>query len=297
MASKAVAEFALPNGPGLGVADTGQPWVKHRGSGEIKNGKAYFPPSNPGSIWTVDTGGGGGDAYVSCNFIANDGGGQALYFRFIDVNRWWRLAKRQYTYSYSYQSGTTDPIFGWVGTGQFYYTPSGGWVRTGETSLHPTEGAYGTYQTKYYSYDSRVGTYLGRQDYAFDKILFYQWRTVHETQTYKQIGGGQPIYSTGYGTATEVSLEKCVNGSVSTVKAVGASGSMFSLAVSLDKENISCFVNGTSPWSMVSDPTHKEAHRHGIGYAETSSHSNFHGIESFSAVPSVVTGYVPPLML
>lgn len=297
MASKAVAGFQLPNGPGLGIADTGQPWVKHRGNGEIRTGRAYFTKSSPGSLWTVDTGAGGGNATVECDFLSGDGGGQALYFRVSDVNHWWRFAKRKYTYTYTYVSGYTDPVYGWVGTGTYYYEPAGGWVKTGESTLDPTEGAYGTYQTVYYSYDSRVSTYLGRQDYVYDKVLYYQWRTVHENQTYTQIGGGDPIYSTATSTAAAVDLDKCVNGIVYPIKTASVSDTTARLTVILNNDTIDCFAGTVRPWDAISDPAHSKASKHGVGFSERSEYGNSGGIESFVATPSVISGYVPHLIL
>lgn len=301
MASRATAGFTLPNGPGLGVADTGQPWVQLRGAAEIKSGRAYFPASNPGALWVVNTGLGGGDATVSCRIVPHNGGGQALYFRVIDVNHWWRLSKRKYTYSYTYQSGTTDPIYGWKGNGTYYYEPAGDFVYKTTSRVSPGSFGYGTTQTVFASFDSRVGVHLSKAVYYTNagetSVDHYIVRTVYENQVYTQIGGGEPIYSTGYATAVNVVLEKCVNGSVSRFKEASGNDSMAEMSVVLDKESISCFVDGVALWPKFIDGTHKEAFRHGIGYSEATSESNSAGIESFDALPFVLSGYMPPLML
>lgn len=294
MASRALAGFELPNGPGLGLTDTGQPWLQHRGTAEIKSGRAFFPASNPGAFATVDVGAGGGDCYVTMNFVPNDGGGQSLYFRVVDANRYWRLYKRRYTYSYTYQSGMSEPVYGWVGTGQYYYYPAD-WTRTGTYPLNSSHPEYTSYRTVYYDYDSRVNAYLGREDYNNGTMITYQRRTVAEIQSNEIVTPAQPIYSTAYATAFEVVLDKYDNGSLVSRSAVGTQNSLSSLAVNLDGSNITCYADGVEVFTK-NDPTHATARRHGIGLSEYSD-PNSSGIDAFSAYPFVESGYVPVIML
>lgn len=304
MASRAIDSFNRANQE-LTQAETGQPWVWHRGRGDVRNSRAVVSGNG---ILTVNTGVGGGNVEASIDIIPNDGGGQALYFRVVDVNRWWRFYKAQFINTYSYQSGTTEPTYGYVGNGTYYYTPSGDWVYLGTYEVPPGNPSRGRTDTEYSNYDARVGTYLYRRDYytfpnAARQNGFqtnyneYQVRSVYENQSYQVIAPGQPIYSTATETVTEVRLDKCVNGQVTNVKSVGVSSGITKLGVHLSEERITCLVDGSPVWGVVQDSTHQTAPLHGIGQSEVNENNNTAGIENFTATPFVISGYVPYVML
>lgn len=306
MASKAKDDFNRPDATTLGVADTGQPWLRHRGSAQIKSGRAVPGGARPGDIHTVNVGVGGGDATVSMAF-PNNGGGQALYFRVVDASNWWRLSRRQYTYPYTYQSGTTPVTYGYVGNGTYRYEPPGPWRYSHSGYVEQGNKYYGRNGNIYYSYDKRVSAYLKRgfcttvlfEDGTvwYTYVDFYRTRTVYENQSYVQTGGGEPIYSTAYATATELQLEKCANGVVQRLLSKEYTPTaLVQMSLSLDNDVIKASVAGALVWT-VTDPAHKTASRHGVGFAESSEIGNSLGIESFEATPFVIVPYVPLVML
>lgn len=306
MASKAKDDFNRPDATTLGVADTGQPWLRHRGSAQIKSGRAVPGGSRPGDIHTVNVGVGGGDATVSMAF-PNNGGGQALYFRVVDASNWWRLSRRQYTYSYTYQSGTTPETYGYVGNGTYRYEPAGGWVFSHTAFVNEGEPFFG-YEGEYSSvYDNRVNVWLKRVFYeTYTRVStgtngtrahHYKDRTVYENQSYVKTGGGEPIYSTANVTVTQLQLEKCANGVVKRLLSKDYTPSaLLQMSMSLSGDVIKASVAGALVWT-VTDPAYKTASRHGVGFAESSEIGNSLGIESFEATPFVIVPYVPRVML
>lgn len=298
MASVASDQFNRPNRTGLGVADTGQTWRTFRGTpGNILNNRAHYGYTFPGSFDALNVGAGGGDFTGSINFSPHDRGGQSLYFRIASSNNWWRLAKVEGNYSYQTIVGYTDPVYGFVGNGTFSYRPAGAWVLSSTHTLLPGDQVYGTYKTVYGDFDSRINTYKTRYDVAFDKIHYYTTRVVYENTDYVIVKESEPIYQTVSGTSAAARLERCVNGAVTTVQAFAVAGSITNLTVVAAGDEIQCLSSGTALGTLVKDPTHKTAHWHGVGFAESTSNVNANGIDSFVATPSVIGGYVPAVML
>lgn len=81
----------------------GSPWSTVRGTVSIQSNRAYGNP-NDNAIAVVDAGTNGGDVQLSatCAYANTYEGGQALYFRVVDANNWWRF----YVYRYYIFYGT-----------------------------------------------------------------------------------------------------------------------------------------------------------------------------------------------
>lgn len=299
MASSITDEFTRPNAPTLGATPKGQPWTQLRGSsGQVLNGRAVFSQESPGALWVVNAGLGGSDGSIRMDVNPNDRNGIATYFRVIDANRWWRIACTiEYTTS-SYIAGYTQPTYGYIGDGTYYYTPAGGWVYTTQYSLQPGDGGYGRYESIYSNYDTRVNAYLSRYDLSNDKVLYYQDRTVQENVSYQQTSpGGEPIY--GYESVTNhvLYVEKCENGIVSRVLRSNVSPNLANVNVIMNKEVLTISTNTEGMVWQFSDPTHMIGTSHGIGSAETASGGSGSGVDLFLFAPSVEGGFMPVLML
>lgn len=274
--------------------DTGQPFQVHRPGPVLRNGRLYTPAGSPGGFLTADMGPGGGDAISRMAVPLNDGGGQALYFRVANTNNWWRVVRRGFLDPYQVQVGTSDPVFGFVGDGTFYYKPAGGWVYTGFTQLSTADPNYNRFEAIYGNFDRRVNVYLTRYDYNGGKILHYTTRQVYENQTYQKISDGQPIYETRFTNRWQLILESCRNGGILTERTSFVSGDHSEVWVDAKDDiiRVGTSLNGGAEVFKIADPWLEKASRVGVGFGtprDQATLSNSLGIDALTAVPHFPT--------
>lgn len=299
MASRAFDSFGRDDGP-LGSAETGQPYVIHRAGTtppSIKNGRAYFVPSRPGTFAVVNCGAGAGDATVSMDQAPGNYGHTSLYFRVQDVNNFWRMTDAYREYQEQYISGYTDPIYGWVGNGTYYYEPKGDFVYR-LTSRYFGSQPNGTYHE---AYDYRINAYTSKYviyGTTERSIDHYVVRSVYENQTYQIVGGNQPIYSWRTVHTHDVRIERFSNGTVAeTWTGYNKSTGYSRFRVELDGPKMRALVDDVLIRSWES-PALATARHHGFGYGDLSSvlYGNL-GIDNFTVNPRKLTPYMPHLIL
>lgn len=229
------------------------------------NGNASPPP-----IAVVDLGVG----QVDLSAAVSNGGGDALYFRVTDANNWFRARVRKWQTSSTYYY--TE--YRW-----YHFYEHGGGYHLGDTSGSPT--GPGSVSFVYEIYNTSPSS-------APSFPLKLQQSHAHEgggSHSHDYDRGSGPFQngtrqasSTSYNTNYQVVLEKCVNGTVTTLGTYSSSAT--SLRVRADGTSIVVYVNGTSRIS-VTDATHQSATKHGIGRGPSEYQSS--AIDNFSAEPLI----------
>lgn len=203
-------------------------------------------------------------------------GGDALYFRVVDTNNWWRVATYfdQITSSYPFNY-----------TAYNWYSEYDSYSEAG--------GAYGCPPTTPHSHSGKSATSQPGPVPApwCQGPLPHAHPMVYPNCTYGLGGPNTPIpYPNGphthtefcydvlspvSGTATSTDnyyytvLEKCVGGSITTVKSYNSQNSVLITSVQVNANGSTISVtangNGTTLFSTTTDSTHSTATKHGIG--------------------------------
>jgi hypothetical protein len=286
-----VFNFTQPDGPlpsGLSVL---------RGTATVRNQRLVPTVDGTlGAIVVADAGLGGGDATVSLTVPGGTtSGGHAVYFRVADANNWWRFSLRRY--SYSYQSGYVDPVTNTQSTTYYnhnYYCHYGtpGYVTSGGQAIDGFGFPIGSSGTtdpnppqcpSSYVYDGYLW-YLGQQTGSTTSYV--------DTQTYTT--PGYATYSTAYD--YELRLEKCVGGTVTTVKSSTTNnGRPTSLRVVARGGSITCYTSlSSSPsFAAITDSQHQGATKHGGGLSRTTENLAADGVDDLVISPDNTVALAP----
>ena len=279
--------FNRSNSSSLGFTSDGQAeWSVLSGSFSISSNTAVGSGSS--GVAVIDFGSSDVSASLSLSW-----GGDALYFRVVDANNWWRVGTyydqiqvdtpyTYYTYSYS-TAVLTAPI----GGGAYGCQPA----NHSHPDLYPFKSTvYGSPSAPPSFCYSPVGhTHTVAfpdcsTPYGTPGTLYGDVPHTHpSTCTYTTNG---PYYgtNTNYYSYYYVVLEKCVGGSITTVQTTNSTYAYTytSVQVTANGSSIAVKYNGTANnlFSNTSDSTHSTATKHGIGRrnpldASSSSMDNF----------------------
>ena len=276
-------DFNRTNGS-LGTTPTGGlPWQVLSGTWSISSNKAYTSTSQYSDpIAVVDTG--GSDVDISLNVAS--GGGDALYFRVVDANNWWRIRQRYYSQQDPYSCPTYCT--------QYEYQATHGFGLYSAQSS-PCDGAHTHSWNNYYwcssmsccasssfshshtIYIKDEGCSWGYSNYSHSHSPVWSCSYTGNTSSYQC--GTTTCYTTNYYYVTY--LEHNVGGTVSQAQTIyGVGPNTFRvLAVG---NSIRWFVNGVERASATSS-VHQNATKHGIGRGASELSST--SLDNFSLTP------------
>lgn len=250
-------------GSGLGTTDTGSlAWTTLTGTAwRILSNKASTTDTittNPLCVIDISN----SEADVQCDI----GTGDAVYFRVVDANNWWRIRQSGVTSSGTYV-GSWSAWSAWSADIQGCGTTYGS-CTAGESNY---VSGFATLNT-----DCRLS--VGPCSYSYAK------RTQSRT-----------VYSYNYTTYT-LTLEKCVGGSVSTVGTPVNTSTTKARALCTGS-SIQWFRHDGSNWvslGTITDSTHNTATKHGVGRGTSSVNaSSIDNFVAISLVPSTPTTVTP----
>lgn len=313
------AEFPGNSGP-LPPTTEGLPFVLLRGSAQVFGGHGYAQPGSPGPFAVVEGGHHAGDGVLVGTFAPAAGTehGQALYFRVVDVNNYWRAGI--YGYTYQYQSGTTQTYVGdetYV-SGYGTYPVEYEWRQNYTTGV--THGYTDTYGIHYATawntstttppgFSSQLAHYhyLSGSYYPGDQNTHYHSTSGSPYRTGNTRGGGSyPIYATRpvyrtdpvYSTATErlLVLERILNGTRQRVASASIAAGATGLRVNLAGASIGATALGPGTALSATDSSLVGATRHGFGYLEGDTLGGYAGMERLTFEPSASGLYTPTII-
>lgn len=307
--------FNRPNGPLGSTSDGNGTWTVLSGSFVISNNRASSSPANATS----------GIAVVN-NFAANstvsldvsNGGGDALYFRVVDANNWWRVVVDSVTTTtgftipvgiteylwWSYRNGVEFyPRATFADNFPFYEGPplTFNGVQCWQTYHHHSQGethggaspgpwpiieiwhsspsvAPSGGYSPFTHTHSIVLDNCGATTDAFTHV--HSAVTTYVNQTRFTQTGTETVFSST--TTRTLRLQSCINGAISTAGSVG--GDVNSISVVADGPSISVRRNGvTTPVISTSSVTHQNATLHGFGRGTTTNSGT--AMDNFSCVP------------
>ena len=290
--------FNRADGP-LGVTPTNSlPWQTLSGSFSVSSNRAVSVPSNATSgLAVVDN----FASNVNLSLGVSNGGGDALYFRVVDSNNWWRAGVNSVTTTQSFPTGYT--AYTWVS------------YRSG-AEYYPTTAQYGagcqqTYHdhvTEIYGYGpwpSRTIVTTSSSPPPTGTTSSTAYPSITHTHSLVLAGCGQTVTFTSHThvgttylqssqfvvtgsttstvTTTSVVLEKSVSGVITSVGTVNVS-SISSIQVSANGSSISVRKDGEGSNLISTTSTdHSTATKHGLGRRASSNNNT--SIDNFTATP------------
>lgn len=266
---------------GLGIIPEGPGWEIIRGTWRIRNNQAYADtPRDDNPIAVADLG-----ENVLVGVDISTGGGDALYFRVVDQDNWWRIRLRRWTTSSTYYVTEYEWARDYVHSigsscGAIHYdnmTTVEGW--SGDTTLF----LWGSSSISSPSFPTCYGD---ADTHSHDTASPDTGRITHTHQPSRTLSGANFTGRTRTvpgGTTTNVYhrayVEVCVDGVITTQTTT--SGSVSRLEARIQGDTISAFKNGSStPFFTTESEIHSGATHHGIGRGP--SDTNGQGLDNFS---------------
>lgn len=288
--------FNRVSGPLGSTSDGNGTWVTLSGSFEVASNRAISSPANATS----------GLAVVN-NFAANStvslnvstGGGDAMYFRVVDANNWWRVVVDSVTSTSTVPDGYVEYLWWSYRSGHEYYPHASGpatfnGVQCWQT-YHGHDQAFGGFgpwpileiwhtspsSPPTSGYPSTTHTHSLVLDNCGATVTFSHthggvYSYVNQTRF---VQSGSTTFSS---TTTTMRLQSCVNGTVTTVGSAG--GSTTAISVVANDTSIAVRRNNsvTNSISTISS-LHENATLHGFGRGTTTNRGT--AIDNFSCVP------------
>lgn len=252
-------------GAGLGTAPSGLVWTQISGQWQIQSNYAYTPTSSASNPIAAVT----SVANVDISADVSSAGGDALYFRVVDANNWFRLrvennttyVSQGYNQSYSYPSS-------WQCHADIWATPSYEYLGTADySSGYDASGT--TYPEQRYIVTScSVSGYSTGNTWVDTSYWSYEYKAV---------------------------FEKCVAGVVTTLAAYTLGVPTSKLRVVMFGSDYKIYFNNETFYTgVVVDSTFNTAVKHGIGrgYQNNSSTLDNFSITTID-VPPVPTAVTP----
>lgn len=259
------ADSFTGSGPLGNIEQGGLAWEVISGSWERLNGRAYSSTSyasNP--IAVINTGLSDADITLGVTYQ----GGDAIYFRVVDANNWWRLrvvrnstTSTNYVTEYQWKQEYFSDV-----CGTMYYT---GW------------GSYSNAPSFPLTVECQ-GASNPSEDYTRSGNPF-------KTGSTRQVESGTSTTYYYY-----VKLDKCIAGAVTEVKSYTTNSSINTLRVVARADVLSVYLN-SSQQTGATDATHNTATKHGVGKGGPTEH-NGSAIDNFTLVtfqPAAPTALSP----
>lgn len=251
--------FERPNtsGPdGLGSMPDGPEWNSLSGSWEITSNRAVTSTArtnNPIAVVSLLP-----DAELRAG-ISSGSGGDALYFRVVDADNWWRIRQRRWTTTTTnYRTEYLWRLW-WLGNVPGSLTVGG---HTHSTSSAPTMDRWSTSNT-----EPDWPDILSEPRHTHGTVDEHRHERVITSSSQQLLSDTRQV-STGTTTTTyyRIFLERCIDGSISSRATTNNNTSI--LRVVLDGPTIQAY-RGTTLWRTETDSTHQDAFLHGIGRGES----------------------------
>jgi hypothetical protein len=278
----------------LGITSDGNGlWEILSGNFAIASNRAVSVPSNATSGLAV-VNNFSSDVTISLDVSS---GGDALYFRVVDANNWWRVLVNSVTTTSFFETGYTEYLWTSSRSGAEYRPTlsesSAGCIQTYHDHNSPFSLNFVVYwpPIEIWGFSPNVppsGVY-GAFTHTHPITLAGCGRSVTFSHTHYGSSawtGQLRFVSTGGGASTvttvTMQLQRSVNGTITTIGT--SSGSTSSVQVTASGSNISVRRNGSTSNSLTTaSDTHLNATRHGIGRGPSSNLST--AIDNFSCIP------------
>lgn len=280
-------DFNRADGP-LGVTPSNSlPWQTLSGSFAVASNKAVSSPTTATSgLATVDN----FASNVELSLGVSSGGGDALYFRVVDANNWWRVRVGSVTTTETYTYGHYEYYWCSYRSGAEYYPTTAQYGAGCQQTYHdhvsdwPTRCAWGTSSTSppasiaynNYSHSHSITLYNCGQTVTFSHTHYAS--AYYSNTTYVIDGSGTTTVTT-----VKMHLEKSVAGTITQVGEYN-SGNVSSIQVTANGNSIIVKAdNNTTARISTTDSVHSTATRHGIGRGTTSNSGT--SMDNFSIIP------------
>lgn len=278
-------DFNRADGP-LGVTPTNSlPWQTFSGTFVIASNKAASSPTNTTSgLAVVDN----FASNVSLSLGVSAGGGDALYFRVVDADNWWRTHVNSVTTQQYYSTGYTQYQWSNYVSGAEYYPTTAQYSAGCQQTYHDHgESLVYTWSTSPSFNSSPVYT---TYSHSHSLSLAGCGQTVTFSHSHYASGsytGTSQFVSTGSGvvdvTTATVTLVKRVSGTNTDVGTY-QDNSVTSIQVVANGSSIEVKTNNNATTRISANSAdHVTATKHGIGRGTTTNSGT--SMDNFSAIP------------
>jgi hypothetical protein len=288
-----VDNFNRANGALGTTSDGNGTWEILSGNFAVSNNRAVSVPDNATSGLAVIN---NFASNVTLSLDVSTSGGDALYFRVVDANNWWRVLVDSVTTTSTFETGYTEYLWSSTRSGAEYYPTtserSAGCWQTYHDHNFSSFAGFGPWPTIsvwHWSPDTPPSGGYSNETHTHAITLDNCGRSV----TFSHTHFGNFFYtfqtrfiSTGTQTVTSTTvnlrLQRCVGGTVTTIGS--SAGSTNSIQVTASGTSISVRRNGvsTNVLTTTSD-THLTATRHGLGRGPSTDRGT--AMDNFSCLP------------